>query len=92
MECYWQGKAEELGENPVPVPIFSPQIPHGLSRKQTSGLRVEIQATNRLSHGMAFVPWFLDDWAVCVFSKDGRSMNYAPDEKSISYGLKNQNM
>jgi hypothetical protein len=26
------GKTEELGENPVPVPLCPPQIPHGLTR------------------------------------------------------------
>jgi hypothetical protein len=32
MEWNWQGKTEVLGENPVPVPLFPPQIPHGLTR------------------------------------------------------------
>jgi hypothetical protein len=30
VEWYWQGKTEELGEKPVPVPLCPPQIPHGL--------------------------------------------------------------
>jgi hypothetical protein len=33
-EWYWQGKIEELGEKPVLVPLWSPQIPHGLTRAQ----------------------------------------------------------
>jgi hypothetical protein len=37
----WQGKTEELGEKPVPVPLCPPQIPHGRP------------AANRLSHGTA---------------------------------------
>jgi hypothetical protein len=32
---YWQGKTEELGDKPVPVPLCSPQIPHGLTRAWT---------------------------------------------------------
>jgi hypothetical protein len=35
MEWYWQGKTEELGETPVPVPLCPPQIPLGLTRAQT---------------------------------------------------------
>jgi hypothetical protein len=31
VELYWQGKTEELGEKPVPVPLCPPQIPHGLT-------------------------------------------------------------
>jgi hypothetical protein len=35
------GENEELGEKPVPVPLFPPQIPHGLSRarKRASAVR-----------------------------------------------------
>jgi hypothetical protein len=35
VEWYWQGKGEELGEKPVPVPLCTPQIPHGLTRART---------------------------------------------------------
>jgi hypothetical protein len=31
VEWYWQGKTEVLGEKPVQVPLFSPQISHGLT-------------------------------------------------------------
>jgi hypothetical protein len=30
-----EGKTEELGEKPVPVPLCPPQIPHGLTRDRT---------------------------------------------------------
>jgi hypothetical protein len=38
---YWQGKTEELGEKPVPVPLCPPQIPRGLTqvRTRTSAVR-----------------------------------------------------
>jgi hypothetical protein len=32
VEWNWQGKTQELGEKPVPVPLCPPQIPHGLTR------------------------------------------------------------
>jgi hypothetical protein len=32
VEWYWQGKTEELGEKPVPVPLCPPQIRHRLTR------------------------------------------------------------
>jgi hypothetical protein len=35
VEWNWQGKTEVLGEKPVPVPLHSPQIPHGLTRDRT---------------------------------------------------------
>jgi hypothetical protein len=35
VEWYWQGKTEELGGKPVPVPHCLPQIPHGLTRART---------------------------------------------------------
>jgi hypothetical protein len=28
----WTGKKKELGEEPAPVPLYVPQIPHGLTR------------------------------------------------------------
>ena len=31
VEWSWQGKIEVLGEKPVSVPLFPPQIPHGLT-------------------------------------------------------------
>jgi hypothetical protein len=42
------GKTEGLGENPAPVPLCPPQIPHGLNRERIrAGDR---SVTNRLSH------------------------------------------
>jgi hypothetical protein len=35
VEWYWQGKTEEVGEKPVPVPLCPSQIPHGLTRGRT---------------------------------------------------------
>jgi hypothetical protein len=35
VEWNWQGKTEELGEKPIPVPLCPPQIPHGLNRDRT---------------------------------------------------------
>jgi hypothetical protein len=49
VKLYWQGKTEELGEKPAPVPFFPPHIPHGSTQVQTWASVV----TNRLSHGMA---------------------------------------
>jgi hypothetical protein len=46
------GKTEKLGENPVPVPLLLPQIPH-IELGANSGCRGERTATNRLSHGTA---------------------------------------
>ena len=34
-EWYWGGKAEVLGEKPVPVALYPSQIPHGLARDWT---------------------------------------------------------
>jgi hypothetical protein len=35
VEWYWQGKTEELGKKPVPVPLCPPQIPRGFTRART---------------------------------------------------------
>jgi hypothetical protein len=35
VEWYWQGKTEEPGEKPVPVPLCPPQMPHGLTQART---------------------------------------------------------
>jgi hypothetical protein len=52
VECYWQGITEELGKNPVPVPLCPPQIPHGLIQVRTRASTVR-RLTNRLSHSTA---------------------------------------
>jgi hypothetical protein len=36
----WQGKTEELGEKPVPVPLYPPKIPHWLIRARTQASAV----------------------------------------------------
>jgi hypothetical protein len=38
---YWQGKTEELGNKPVPVPLCPLQIPHGLNRARTRASAVK---------------------------------------------------
>jgi hypothetical protein len=35
VEWNWQGKTEVLGVKPVPVPLYQPKIPHGLTRDRT---------------------------------------------------------
>jgi hypothetical protein len=35
VELYWQGKTEELGENPVPVPLCPVQSPQRLTWART---------------------------------------------------------
>jgi hypothetical protein len=54
VEWNWQGKTEELGEKPVPVPLCPQQIPHGLTRDRTrasavGGRRLTASATARPS-------------------------------------------
>ena len=60
MEHQWneidRGKRKYSGEKPVPMPLCQPQIPHGLTRDRTPGLRGERPATNGLSHGTANPP------------------------------------
>jgi hypothetical protein len=46
MGWYWQGKTEELGEKPVPVPLCPPQIPHGLTR---AWIRTSVVKVRRLT-------------------------------------------
>ena len=53
VEWHWQGKTKIPGENPVPVPLCPPQIPHGMTQDRTRALRGERRATNRLSHSTA---------------------------------------
>jgi hypothetical protein len=43
MEPWWndmRGKCEEVGDEPVPVPVCSPQIPQGLTRARTQASAV----------------------------------------------------
>jgi hypothetical protein len=66
VEWYWQGKTEELGEKPVPVPLCPPQIPNGLNRARTRasavrGRRLTTWATARplrmITFWREFVKW-----------------------------------
>jgi hypothetical protein len=66
VEWNWQGKTEELGEKPVPVPLCPPQIPHGLSRDRTrasavGGRRLIAWAMAR----PAFVSVLFNDVLIC---------------------------
>jgi hypothetical protein len=64
---YWQGKTEELGEKPVPVPLCPPQISHGLTRARTRVSAVRGRRLTALSHDTA--PFFLLwDWQYKYFS------------------------
>jgi hypothetical protein len=47
------GENQSTREKPVPVPLCPPQIPHGLTRDRTRGLRGGRPVTNRLSRGTA---------------------------------------
>jgi hypothetical protein len=56
VEWNWQGKTEVLGENPVPVPLCPPQIPHGLTWNWTRASAVRgRRLTACLSHGTAIL-------------------------------------
>jgi hypothetical protein len=44
---YLQGKSEELGENPVPVPLCPPQIPHGLTQARKIWTYAALQFLSR---------------------------------------------
>jgi hypothetical protein len=54
VEWYWQGKPEELREEPVLVQLCPLQIRNGLD---WPGLRGERPETNRLSHGTPRCTW-----------------------------------
>jgi hypothetical protein len=43
VQCYWQGKTEELGEKPTPVLLCPPQIPHGSTRARSRASEVRGQ-------------------------------------------------
>jgi hypothetical protein len=50
VELYWQGKTEEIGEKPVPVPLHPPQITHGLTRARTQASAVRGRRVTRCAH------------------------------------------
>jgi hypothetical protein len=53
--CNGQGKPEVLEEKPIIVPLCPPQIPTWTDLGSNAGLRGGRPATNRLSHGTAFL-------------------------------------
>jgi hypothetical protein len=63
MECYWQGKTEVQGEKPIPVPLHTRQIPHGLARDWTHW-------PPKPWHGLIHILPIMDRWA------DFRSNSY----------------
>jgi len=50
LEWYRQEKTKVLGEKPVPVPICSPQIPHGHVRDLTRNFAKGRTASKRLRY------------------------------------------
>jgi hypothetical protein len=74
VEWYWQRTTEKLGENPVPLPLCPPQIPHGLNRASAvRGRRLTAWATVR--------PTALHTHIICRMnnrSTRGRSSETAP--------------
>jgi hypothetical protein len=61
VEWYWQGKPKELGETPIPVPLCTPQMPHGLTRVQTRASALDRMYKNILQMWFrlffATTPW-----------------------------------
>jgi hypothetical protein len=53
-EWYWQGKAEVLGETPVPVSLGPPQTPHGMTWDWNRASAVRVRQTC-LSHDADFL-------------------------------------
>jgi hypothetical protein len=79
VEWNWQGKTEALGEKPVPVPLCPPQTPHGTDPGSNPGLRSGRPATNRLSHGTAY----LQALRALVLRKIGSPINIINDGRTL---------
>jgi hypothetical protein len=62
VEWHWQGKAEELGEKPVPLSLCPPQILHVLTYLQTWNLAVRDQWLTTWTMAQPFIQ--LNQWAV----------------------------
>jgi hypothetical protein len=58
------GKAEELEEKPVPVPLCPPQKPTWIDLGANPVLRGERSATNDLSHGTAQITIFTTSFSI----------------------------
>jgi hypothetical protein len=65
VEWYWQGKTEGFGENPVPVPLCLPQIPHLLSweRTRTSAMRSRQLTTRSVTRPAIADSFSREGWA-----------------------------
>jgi hypothetical protein len=57
VEWCWQGKAEELGQKHVPLPLCPPQVPNRMTRARIRSSAVGFQ---RLSHGTAWIALLLN--------------------------------
>jgi hypothetical protein len=67
----WQDKTEELEEKPVPMPLCTPHISHGLAWAWTRASVARVM-TNCLSYGMAFflhnpVSYFISVYDISSF-------------------------
>jgi hypothetical protein len=77
VEWNWQEKTEVFGENPVPVPLCLPQIPHRPTPGSNPGLRGEKPVTNCLSLGLSklfnvflfFIPCIVDNQFITLTNK-----------------------
>jgi hypothetical protein len=58
VEWYWQGKTEELGEEPFPMPLCPPQIPHGLTRARTWDFAVRSRRLTAWAMARPLLPVF----------------------------------
>jgi hypothetical protein len=76
VEWNWQGKIEALGEKPVPVPLFPPQITHGPTRNRT---RASALRGRRLTARAMARP--LDLALGCIYDLWAVSWNYENTER-----------
>jgi hypothetical protein len=71
VEWNWQGKAEVLGEKPVPVILCPPQIPRGLTLDRTRASAVggrRLTAWTMARMISAFTKWMQPSWCVVPFN------------------------
>jgi hypothetical protein len=65
---YWQGKTEELGEKPVPVPLCPPQIPHGLTRAWTQASAVRGRRLTTWAMARPLVAWLVKTFSPLLWN------------------------
>jgi hypothetical protein len=65
---YWQGKTEELGEKPVPVPLCPPQIPHGLTRAWTRASAVRDRRLPTWAMARPLVAWLVKTFSPLLWN------------------------